>query len=402
MSLDVIDDGAVPLDALAMLLREHGWTRDPLEHSLREIWWSPSRETSVVVPKGVYADYEQRVTEILAAVAQVSGRAPDEVELELARPFFVRFVTRTCLRSHVPAVKFRRSIELQEATLDAVTAAARSSSKAAPYHRGGTTDQVATYLDDVWTVPPSYGSFEVSAFLPRVPPPPEEQRVMFVAPDPAYVKVAVTLASGIEAATEMGSRWLSEHDDELFEQDEYQQRGVSANLLNALSVLGSGDDQSAEPFETRFVWVGDRPVGVKRDLLRVEPEWVPVFRRAAQALRGGPSEHWITHVGVVTRLSRRQQAGDGTVSVTGNSSELGYRTLSIELHEPDYRSATTAHRDGMPVVVHVRIRRDEGVVRPLRYDQFMVIQDERDAVPNGAPELEMPQPETEAARADPD
>ncbi len=170
---------------------------------------------------------------------------------------------------------------------------------------------------------------------------------MLKSTQPFERRVSLGLYRAVLTAHEASTRVLAGEDLHVF--DAAVQRGVSANLCEALAGMGG---QAGNPFEMTFGWALARPVRRPTPPLVFTRDMIPVLGGAARRFRGNTGEQNTRIIGTVVRLHREQRTGAGQVTISGYSEAdpADIRRIRMELAAEDYDRALRAHSRQLPAV----------------------------------------------------
>jgi hypothetical protein len=164
-------------------------------------------------------------------------------------------------------------------------------------------------------------------------------------------RVTAQLARSVEAAAAAAAQATREARLDALE--DVVPRGVSANLLDALTAFGEASETS---FAIELDWASALAAPELPRRVEFERAWVPAMQRAAASFRAQPAgPRPIKLVGVVHRLA-------GLRSTEGDNPRLGKiglwtnvdgkpRQVEVELTGHDYNIAVKAHAEEVPVLL---------------------------------------------------
>ncbi|RPK49466.1 hypothetical protein EES37_07465 [Streptomyces sp. ADI91-18] len=141
----------------------------------------------------------------------------------------------------------------------------------------------------------------------------------------------------------------------LFEEE--TQRGLSANVCEALADLSSNGKL---PFELHALWANDLPVEQPGRILSFERETIEYLRSGAEYLRERFGRQGVSIRGFITKLEREPTTAPGTVILLGRpEDELTSRAMRVyvELGAEDYRRAGEAHLNRQELVLQGDLER---------------------------------------------
>jgi hypothetical protein len=151
-------------------------------------------------------------------------------------------------------------------------------------------------------------------------------------------RVMRTLAHGLESAREMALHTGSQT------MDDAVNRGLSANMVDALDIMTSGFD-GLRSLDLSFAWaIAEQSAAPSVEEVKVDRTVIPELGSLRERLeRRPPGPDTATAYGQVTRLERGHDEESGTVTISGVVGEVR-RTVRIELSGKRYNDAIRAHR----------------------------------------------------------
>jgi len=300
-----------------------------------------------------FADYGMRLTEVLQTVAVVESRDVEDVLEELeslgSDACCFRWVDEAVPAGEIPLPSAVRLVSgVREMLFAAAYAAHRPQ---AFYPSGRPPMQVSRFLRDVRVSAARAGSYVVTvrvAVEPVIP----RQRSFLDDPslddpsldDPFNRRAMVNLAGGLQALQDVLRRVVAT--DDMPDPESYIQKGLSANLCEALAdVL----DEGATRLEARISWSPRHrgPAGVPAQFV-VEREWRDWIRAIGKTLKEhSPIDDYEVQ-GVVVRLDRRPQRRKdwvGDVWILGFVDERPVQVLVSRVAEREYERFVVAHKN---------------------------------------------------------
>lgn len=316
--------------------------------------WSPPDEAAPVlfVPLSPQpADYEERLWDVVVQLAKAERR-PEDVMLtnlhyasaDLVR---IRLVSPRVGPGELPIDDGRHLFDGARDMMLAAACAAAVPGRATYGPR--MPSAAAEYLDGVrlgQTEPGSYVITVISEFpVGEQQPLMDDEAIHLDVPFERRVttKLVEALAAAHGAAHEVLTEYAAVSD--AFEK--YVDRGVSANLCDAISTMGA--EQLAATVDVTLDWAASRPpVEATPRAVTFESSALPVLREAVSVLRElGPFEDEVVE-GFVSRLIRAKQDEVGTIVIEGTTRGES-RNVHVELPDEQYHLAVRAHDERHPV-----------------------------------------------------
>jgi hypothetical protein len=342
-------------------LDDSGWLRRSSTWRGAAIWARDDVEL-LVPPRDGMGDGEARVRELLACLAEVEHREPDEVATDIASPQVDSAAYRPDPDGgHRRGIALVAGVQAVQAAHGLLGAAARTVVEGpSSSFRGRTPREVAQVLADVRLDVPRRSAFELVVRVPftagrRVPHAQPLGRGVLTQVQDAAAAVQEAARSGDPAAF-----------------DDVVLAGASSEFCVALSNLAGLDRE--EPFRLGFRWGRGAPSPVSARTIAFPPGSGALIRRGARRMSGlGPSGA-ATVTGVVESLHDRPGAGDRwRVRVRGElrtGRGVAHRAVWVRLDGPRaYDRALLAHRGRVPVHVEGVVAGGSGIaVRPGGFD----------------------------------
>jgi hypothetical protein len=362
MSSPELPANELSLQIATQYLTLHNWRLERSDDR-RQVWISPEGRT-VLLPNVPTPDLGSRLSDAMRVVAAEEERNPADVQIDLEFPSWDRFSIRSRIGSSNPALPVDEAIELQSAVKDLISAAARSSVEPKSFYLGGPPQIVHDYIDRVLSIPPARGSYILQTLLPMGS---ADDGLQLPYREPSFERVTRKIATALDVAVAAAELWQESAEPGPFEQG--VESGLSANLLEAMIRLTGSEDPHS--FEARIGWSTGQPLDVPTRVV-VKSEYVPALAAGASWLRGGPKEISERFTGVVVRLKRQgSNQSSGEVTVRGLSTQLGERTLTMELDAHTYDLAIEAHRQGTVIEIDMDVQIEANRVTVLRVRSFV-------------------------------
>lgn len=332
-------------------LRSRGWR---LEEDLSDeqgiVLWAHDGLKLDVPLRTQLRDYERRMAEALAIVAEVEGLDPFALAGELLQPagdtLAVRVDSEAARSGTLPLVD---SIRLREATKNLLLASAHSAISPQAWFPRMSRAEATALLATVREVPNERGSF-VARFVVPVEPAVGEQ--MDIEEDPFGRRVTKLLMRALDGVRRVRS--LGAYDELL----DMQGLGVSGNLLAALAAMRTAIGAGA--LELSVSWAHNRkpPPEEFRSHVRFSAEALDGLDAVAETMRRRAEAKGFELVGYVIRLDRGPDVGaPGEIVLLPTGEDADLRRVSIQLDAPSYEEAIAAHRLSVPVRVVGTLRK---------------------------------------------
>jgi hypothetical protein len=169
-------------------------------------------------------------------------------------------------------------------------------------------------------------------------------------------RVTATLVEGVIAAKEAVSEVRRESRD-LTVFQEVVERGVSANLCDAIVLAGTGDDTAEVQVTVDWASGWTPPANRETPTVSFDPADVRVVESGALFLRQlGPFEG-VEVEGFVRHLDRGTEDRIGTIVIEGIAAGER-RNVYVELADEAYRTAIAAHEERQQVAVRGTLVKD--------------------------------------------
>ncbi len=337
-------------------LRSVGWRRTG--NNAR--WAQMTREVdgqqiTLDVPLlGQARDYAGSAAVLIADVAEMEGRAPQAVLLDV-RSVSLDVVRLALIGASTEAgrLSVAACVDTIRGARDLLLAAASSALGARAAYLGRRHASAMSFLGEAKLVRVEQGSFVLCIEVP-VPPQLQDEPLDESAPEPEYARrVTRRLAEGM-AGVEAALR-ESELTDSLDPFVSRATQGVSANLCEALALML--DASQVERIEASVGFAARRPVAVETPRRGVVARThLPLLREAARGLRGKVAETDVVVSGPVVKLASGDPVQGGRVVLQAEVDER-LRFVQMDLGTGDYAVAVEAHKQCQFVEVTGALRR---------------------------------------------
>ena len=352
MRVDIRDKEAlwaVSPAALTAYARAAGWRKLEGYGDHSDVY-AAAEMPEIILPRterlGDYASVVARLIDIFAKVAE-----RDELSLYRDLVTADRDVVRVRVAENDDgSLSVNSGVDLITGARDMLLAAACSLREPQPLYRAGANKEAIDFLDRVRLGQTEQGSFAVALLTPVVPAPvstlfPE----CLEADDPIERRMTRRLTEALLAARQATE---SAVEDEGVGFSNAVEKGVSANLCEALATLIKALSRFEISVSWASTWLTDKPQSVERFSEHDEP----ILRQASQAYRSRfpiPDE---TLIGYVPRLNREQHETSGTVTFHVKVDGVN-RSVSALLPYDLYRQAIRAHDEKATVVLRGDLER---------------------------------------------
>ncbi|MET9953425.1 hypothetical protein ABZ135_18000 [Streptomyces sp. NPDC006339] len=345
-------------------LRQRGWRPGGrVRYSRRwEREWD-GRQRRVLLPMDRdLADYADRMSDLIGALAEVEGRPPAAVHQDLTLSGLDVQYIRTMPSTPSGTIPVPAAVLAVTSARDLLMAAACDTVLDGPrlVHPRRKPQRAKDFVESARFGPTSPGSyvFQVQVPLPEEVPQGhlfEDVPEWDMTPAPFARKVSLRMYEAVSAA-----RWaagLADARDDSSPFAEGADLGISADLCEALAGMGGHDGRDGRDpatlhgFSLSFAWSPRWPAPREARPLTFSPREVHILREGAQDLRRQEPERGVTVVGRTTRLKRAADFGPGEVTIVArlmreNGDLVGQeRQIHLHLTEAEYDRATDAHRE---------------------------------------------------------
>jgi len=352
MKVDIRDASAIgslrPLE-VAAYLRAAAWVPQSSAPTL-SVWTKGTGDDQfeAVVPLDrTQRDFALRMGELLRTVAVAEGRSQADVYSDLLTTYAdvirIRIDDPELSDGTVP---LEAHAHLAQRVRDLLLAAACSAlQRRSVWHKRKPAQAVEQVrrLRIGQTERGSYVITVISRVSPSLHPLPNG--LMFESDPPFERQVTQMLATSLATLDEVSRDAALSQDFRSF--DASVSKGVSANLCDAVAGLW-GDDDRNRNLEFAFSWSPARPIEVAiPSRVKITSDRIPIIREASRVMKERSPYEEFELEGAVVKLERSEGQPLGKVTVIGAVDGKSHRVL-LELPEPHYQSAITAHRQNQP------------------------------------------------------
>lgn len=353
MRVDIRDAEALravrPMEA-ALYLRSAGWRRSDLVPHRESVWLreTDSGEFEILLPMDPKLhDYSLRVGELLRTLADAEKRSQAEIYSDLLTA--TSDVTRIrIIDSDLSdgAVPIEEHAEIAQRARDLILAAACAATERRPVWHSRKPPQAVDYVRRVRVGQTERGSYILTILSQVTPALHSPDDALFEMAPPFERQVTETLAASLGALGNAAEQAALTQELSTF--DDAVAAGVSANLCDAVVGLGGRDDFQ-RTLEFSFTWSAGRPMlHPVPSRVTFAPDSLPVIREASRLMRERAPLIDFELSGAVIKLDRPDGSPTGKVTVMGIVDSRPVRVL-LELSDPDYSLAITAHSTHLPL-----------------------------------------------------
>ena len=190
--------------------------------------------------------------------------------------------------------------------------------------------------------------------------------------DPFERKVTVNLSNALNEMRSAAERTAVTRSFEYFEKA--IERGVSANLCEAVAKLSSYNDQYQD-LNVNFSWARTRPIlRESSQNIHLSADLMPVFEEVARVFKESAPREEFEVRGPVVRLERQENAPSGKVTVLAFVDDQP-RKINFELPDEFYHLAVQAHDQQQTIVCYGILIR-EGRLFNLKNPRELTIESE--------------------------
>ena len=346
MKVDLRDRDALyavrPSD-VAAYLRSRGWQEQ--EHPGGALTWAEFtlHDFEIALPlSSDLRDFPLRIAEALQTLELAENRDQLQILADLsttaADVVRVQVLGQEAVDGTLP---LDRALEVVTSTHDMMLAAACAAVDPKLFYASRKPTRATEYMRQVRMGQTERGSFVVTV-LSRLPPEiPADQAQLLGIEEPFQRRVTDKLSEAMTAATNAAAHAIATGNLNDFEAA--VPRGVSANLCDALSGLGTFEG-TARNVAVNVSWAKARPTPPNRqDRFVMTPDVGPVFHEAAVLLKTKAPREEFEVRGQVFRLMRDPpNATEGEITVAGSIDGVP-RNIWIVLTGADYGLAIQAH-----------------------------------------------------------
>lgn len=299
-------------------------------------------EFELLVPlRDTFADYAERVANILYTLSKAEDRSEEAVYLDLIEisADVIRFWSS--FRPAEDTVSLAEYSNLYTNANDMLSAAARAVETPRAAYRGKISSYIAEYLSQVTPIMTTVQGYSLTLHSPVTQPLYEQRRFLDYSEEqsclPFSRRATLKLAEALDHVTDALSYVYKTDDLSPFE--EAVSHGVSANLCSSISRVAKDSGGLA----IGLYWASIRGSELPRQY-SFRPSSVDILEDAAKELRD--TEPFLNHtlLAYVVRLEREPHEFDGKASILTNIDGAS-RRLHVEFKESDFSQVIGAFKD---------------------------------------------------------
>jgi hypothetical protein len=358
MNMDVLK--RVRPNDFAAYLRAHNWVLDERNEDRESFWTSGSgsSENELILPlRTDFRDYALRVSEALETLEMAERRPRDVILEEIVTAIFdVVSVRVDNPNSRDGSLRLDDGVQLFENARKMVTSAARSTYEKRAQFIANMPDQVSEYLRRVRVGQTDRGSYIVNILSPVVSESDEEQLFStepYEQEDSSDRRVMQTLAEGLEATHSAVKDNV--HDPYYKKFEEAVQMGVSANLCEAIAMIGQSGGNTGVEVDLRWALVRPPQESANRKVY-FSAVAIPIIEEAGRQLRSTPSREQLLR-GYVIKLAREKGLGEAGSITIATVIEDKLRKVGVDLNAAPYQRAVRAHEEDQPIALFGKVER---------------------------------------------
>ncbi|HEV7866766.1 MAG TPA: hypothetical protein VGO90_03735 [Chthoniobacteraceae bacterium] len=361
-----------PLEVVSYL-RAHQWKQvEKLERGAFWIKEEAGESFEVLLPLDTaLRDFPNRIAEVLATLEQAEKRSQLEIVEDLSTTSADVVRPRLLGANHAGEISIERGRIVYEQARNLMLAAACAALEKRPLFARRKPEQAMNFLEHAHFGPPQRGSYVLTIISPVSPKLTYGKDLLGedVADEPFERKTMRTLAEAI-SALEVASREVAAS-GELDPMKRAVQRGVSANLCEAIIGLHEGGGERGVEFAFSWAPLREAPANIPR-FAAITPDFISIIRETARLFRETETTHGIEVFGVVNRLEH-QGEDHGRVTIAGSADGVP-RNIVTELSGADHLQAVRSYKERVPISCVGELMRDgrSWVLRNPREVQLVV------------------------------
>lgn len=336
-----------PLEVVSYL-RAHRWQQaEKIERGAFWVKEEGGKNFEILLPlDATLRDFPNRIAEVLSTLEEAEKRSQLEIVEDLVTTSADVVRPRLPGANHVGEISLEQGRIVYEQARNLMLAAACAAVEKRPLYAKRKPEQAMGFLDHARFGMPQRGSYILTIISP-VSPKIAVGKNLFgeeIADEPFERRTMRTLAEAVHAL-EVASREVAAT-GELEPMKLAVQRGVSANLCEAIIGLHEGSGEKGVEFAFSWAPLRDVPVSVPR-FVAVTPDFISIIKETARLFRETETTGGIEILGVVNRLEH--QGGDhGRVTIAGSADGVA-RNVTTELSGPDHSLAVRSYEERIPL-----------------------------------------------------
>jgi hypothetical protein len=370
---------ALRSEDVQLYLASQGWKRDDAASTARgNVYRYPAfQDAEALLPaRRDLADYTERMGNVVQMLAAVEQRSVWQVMADLSTPpADVLRLQVTAPDATLGAVPLAEGIRLIEGGRELLSAAACSAHQIQAYYPRLGYKEALAFLETCQLGQTERGSF-VATIMAPIPPQIDRQAGLFPEDDPQLALGTepfarrATLRLMLALDHIRGSIHTGSYDTILAGVD----RGVSANLCEAIASMKPGGDQAN--LQIRMSWSRNRPrvpAGIPPKVSFSQTAF-SIVQEAGRKLREVPAAKRTRIEGFVISLKAEASLRDDFEGLATLRAAVGGAPARVQvvLNRDDYVRACDAHRDARPVAVTGLLQHETKLYRLLEPQGFQV------------------------------
>jgi len=331
---------------VAAYLRAKGWSKIDQIADKASIWAYQDSEILLPLDHSL-GDFAIRMAELLRALEKTENRSQMDILRDIYNSsgdvFQIRLDRADIEGGTVP---LELGVTLFKSARDMLIAAACATIEPRAHYHARRPKEVNDYIRKVRLGQTEQGSYVISV-ISKVPPVIQETLPLGkkLQEEPFQRQVMLTLISGLESLKQTADHSLAIRRLENEAINEMIKEGVSSNLCDAISGIGSDLDI---PFKIdfNFFWAVSRPISHTHRLISIPGDMMPIIEEIGRELREKMPETDVEIEGWVTKLEKDERESDSGTITLSTFLEGKKKNVRIELSGEAYKSAIKAHDQG--------------------------------------------------------
>lgn len=320
-----------------------GWSLHVRPNEYIEIWRGTHQnvEQELLLPTESAVDGERLLSLAATKLAEILNR-PESTLIREAREYSDNAIAIRVVHEDVEegTIPLEDGITLNKNAKELIIAAANAALERRPIFQGRPPAPVSTLVQSARLGQTAHGSYVVRVFCPEVEL--GDGSTSFAL---ATTRTLVSALSGLRESVDM---YRDSRNHRVF--DEAMQRGVSANLCDAIAKMAGSNRERTVEVSLRARSSGDL-IPPEEHTFSFLPEHQDVIREISEYFRQTYVLSNQIVVGAVERLDRRAEREDGSIKIAATLSNGVQRSVSVQLSPDEYRQAIHAHEAKMMVRV---------------------------------------------------
>ena len=321
-----------------------------------------------------YADYAQRVAEILSILEKAEDRSQLMIAEDIMHSGFdvirVRNVSEDARQGTLNLV---RGVAFVGYAKDMLLAAACSAATHKVSYPGRRPLDADRFMEEIRFGKTEHGSFVLQLLAPVAPELCMQRTLLDGLPEeePYQRRVIPTLQSGLETLNIAAQQSVMDRDTSHF--FKAASRGVTSNLCDA--VIGMYESLKPQYIEVGITYSANRRKPRPLARISVDSGYIPIIREASSCLKAsGPEQEDGQLVrGYVVKLDSEDPAKSGEIAIKDLMTPTP-RTLKVDLAQEDYQKAIAAHKDKQVVELSGTIIKSGGHTRLVPETSLTIVE----------------------------